>query len=155
MLSRKLNILLLICVTLLDLRSQTADTINITDATGKKQGYWVHYFKYNHFVCVDTTRKKEEGYYKDDRKTGVWTEYYCNQNPRTILNFSEGFPVGPAKFFYETGNLQEEGIWKKRHFLPDKCYYENGKQRDCRVSNYSSDTTFRFKPVTDTLSKHK
>jgi hypothetical protein len=38
------------------------DTVNITDKSGMKQGYWK----------IDSGAVRIEGYYKDNRKEGVW-----------------------------------------------------------------------------------
>ncbi len=126
--------------------SQTADTINVTDSNGKKQGHWIVTGKDKPGTCYKADQKVLEGKYKDDRKTGCWTEYYCNGKIRSTINYNNGIPEGQAKLFYESGNIEEEGIWKNKLFRPEKCYYENGQTRECRLSYYPTDTSFKFKP---------
>ncbi|MBL7918062.1 MAG: hypothetical protein JNM96_06670, partial [Bacteroidia bacterium] len=104
------------------------DTVNLIDATGKKQGKWVIMGKHKPGDCYKSEQKIEEGNYKQNRKTGTWLEYYCNNNTKSQLTFINGRPDGYAIMYYENGNKKEEGDWKNNKWVGNyKLYYENGQ----------------------------
>ncbi|MGZ3899989.1 MAG: toxin-antitoxin system YwqK family antitoxin [Bacteroidia bacterium] len=106
----------------------TKDTINYTDVGGKKQGKWILFGKHKPNTCYAATQKAEEGLYKENRKTGVWMEYYCNGNTKNKVTFVNGRPDGYAIVYYENGKVQEEGQWKNNRWVGNlKQYYENGQ----------------------------
>lgn len=122
---------------LTSLRGQTfelysRDTINLTDVNNKKQGKWIiygrHKVKTEQGCVFKANQKVEEGFYKDNRKTGEWKEYYCNGNTRSVINFSDGRPNGYMKLYYPDGKLKEEGTWKNNRWVGEyKKYNEEGK----------------------------
>lgn len=104
------------------------DTINYTDVGGKKQGKWILFGKHKPNTCFSSNQKAEEGLYKENRKTGIWMEYYCNGNPKNKITFANGRPDGYAVIYYENGKVQEEGQWKNNRWIGNlKQYYENGQ----------------------------
>jgi len=104
------------------------DTVNVTDALGKKQGKWVVKSKHRQNTCFSAEQKLEEGMYVDNRKVGRWFEYYCNGNLRSLIHFQNGKPDGYAIMYHENGKISEEGIWKNNRWTgPYKLYYENGQ----------------------------
>lgn len=106
----------------------TKDTINYTDVGGKKQGKWILFGKHKPNTCYAATQKAEEGAYKENRKTGIWMEYFCNGNPKNKITFVNGRPDGYAIVFFENGKVQEEGQWKNNRWVGAlKQYYENGQ----------------------------
>jgi hypothetical protein len=119
-------------------RSQTfelvsSDTVNLIDVNKKKQGPWIIRGKNIPVKSYDgcffqPNQKVEEGWYKDNRKTGSWTTYYCNSNVKNRITFKDGRPDGPAKMYYENGQLDEEGVWRNNRWVGQyKKYSENGK----------------------------
>ncbi len=111
-----------------ELLNNGKDTINLIDATGKKQGKWVVLGKHKPGDCYKSEQKIEEGAYKVNRKVGQWLEYYCNNNTKSQLTFINGRPDGYAIMFYENGNKKEEGDWKNNKWVGNyKLYYENGQ----------------------------
>ncbi|MBU0765295.1 MAG: toxin-antitoxin system YwqK family antitoxin [Bacteroidetes bacterium] len=99
------------------------DTINRVDENNMKQGYWVKF---------DDTKTKvvEEGRFIDDKKEGIWKNYYPNTNLKSEITYVHGKPNGYARFYYENGSISEEGIWKGTKWTGDyKYYYDNGKQK--------------------------
>ena len=89
--NRGIQIMLLLLIAF-KLNSQTwelygKDTINKIDANGKKQDRWVLMGKHKPGACYQLEQKVEEGKYVDNRKTGVWVEYYCNSNLKSKLTF--------------------------------------------------------------------
>lgn len=106
----------------------TKDTINFIDELGKKQGKWVLFGKNKPNTCFAPTQKAEEGAYKENRKTGLWMEYFCNGNPKNKVTFVNGRPDGYAIIFHENGKIEEEGQWKNNRWVGNfKQYYENGQ----------------------------
>jgi antitoxin component YwqK of YwqJK toxin-antitoxin module len=105
-----------------------ADTINKIDLQGKKQGKWILSGKHKPGSCYKPDQKAEEGMYTDNKKTGVWTDYHCNGNPRSKITFVGGRPEGLSQNYYENGNLSEEGTWKNSRWVGTyKLFYDNGK----------------------------
>jgi antitoxin component YwqK of YwqJK toxin-antitoxin module len=114
------------------------DTTNFTDAQGKKQGKWVVRGKHKPGTCYGPDQKIEEGRYTDNRKTGVWVEYFCNGNMKNKLTFVNGRPDGYAIMYHENGKISEEGNWKSNRWVGNyKLYYENGQVQHEFVFNQS------------------
>lgn len=112
-----------------EITSRTAgmDTINMTDANGKKQGKWVVMGRHNPKAGFKMEQKMSEGLYKDNKKTGLWIDYYPNGNTKNKITFVEGRPNGPTTMYYENGNLREEGNWSNNHWVGAyKLIHENG-----------------------------
>ncbi|MCX8080412.1 MAG: hypothetical protein N3F09_04150 [Bacteroidia bacterium] len=109
--------------------SNPKDTINYIDVAGKKQGKWIIYGKHKPEIpCYKPNQKIEEGKYQDNRKTGVWVDYYCNSNKKSEITYVNGRPNGYAVMYYENGNKKEEGQWVNNRWVGDyKLYYENGQ----------------------------
>ena len=104
------------------------DTTNLIDINGKKQGKWILYGKHKPGTCYAPTAKVEEGKYLDNRKTGIWVEYYCNSNMKNKLTFTNGRPDGYAIMYNENGKISEEGNWKMNRWVGNyKLYYDNGQ----------------------------
>lgn len=106
----------------------TKDTINYTDVAGKKQKKWILFGKHKPNTCYAPLQKVEEGEYRENRKTGVWMEYFCNGQTKNKVTFVNGRADGYAVIYYENGNVQEEGQWKNNRWVGAlKQYYENGQ----------------------------
>jgi antitoxin component YwqK of YwqJK toxin-antitoxin module len=112
------------------------DTINKTDATGKKQGKWIVFGKHQTEQCYQPTQKVEEGKYKENRKTGEWIQYYCNGNTKNKVTYANGRPDGYAILYHENGTVSEEGTWKNNRWVGNfKQFYENGEVQHDFVYN--------------------
>ena len=104
------------------------DTINRTDNEGKKQGKWILLGKSKFESCYPQNAIVEEGFYIDNKKTGIWKDYHCNGNLRTKITYQNGRPEGPVSKYHENGKLKEEGIWKLNKWVGEyKLYYSNGQ----------------------------
>ena len=68
-----------------EMGANNKDTLNLTDAQGKKQGKWIIRGRHKPGTCYQPEQKVEEGKYSDNRKTGIWIEYYCNSNMKNKL----------------------------------------------------------------------
>lgn len=104
------------------------DTINYTDATGKKQGKWIIFNRTKKLPNYPADAKVEEGKYTDNRKVGPWQEYYPNGKPKHKITFENGRPNGYAIFYHDNGKIKEEGMWKNNRWVGTyKMYYDNGQ----------------------------
>jgi antitoxin component YwqK of YwqJK toxin-antitoxin module len=140
---KKFTFIILFLSTILAAQSQEyemngKDTINLTDAQGKKQGKWIVKGKHKPGTCYQPDQKVEEGKYQDNRKVGIWVEYYCNGNMKNKLTFVNGRPDGYAIMYHENGKISEEGTWKSNRWVGNyKLYYENGQVQHQFVFNQS------------------
>ena len=114
------------------------DTINFTDAAGKKQGKWVIKNITLHKPCYTDDQVVEEGKYIDSKKTGPWKEYYCNKNVKSVITYENNRPNGYAKMYHDNGKIKEEGMWKNNRWVGDyKLYYDNGQVQQAFKFNAS------------------
>jgi antitoxin component YwqK of YwqJK toxin-antitoxin module len=105
-----------------------SDTINIVDATGKKQGKWVVTNAIVHKECYAEDQKVEEGKFSDSKKTGFWKEYFCNNNVKSKIYYDNNKANGYAVIYHENGKIKEEGTWKNNRWTGTyKLYYPNGQ----------------------------
>lgn len=96
------------------------DTINQTDASGLKQGYWIVYYP-------NSKIKKEEGRYINNKKDGIWKFYYPSGTIKQEVTYKDNRPNGYVKIYYENGKVSEEGIWKGNKWVGKyKFYHKNG-----------------------------
>ncbi len=93
------------------------DTINRIDLEGKKQGQWRITGKLRPGTCYQVDQTVEEGKYINNRKSGIWTEHYCNGNLRNKLTLVEGRPNGEASMYHENGVIKETGTWRNNHWV--------------------------------------
>ncbi|MBN8696600.1 MAG: toxin-antitoxin system YwqK family antitoxin [Bacteroidetes bacterium] len=104
------------------------DTINFTDAAGKRQGKWRILNSMLHKPGYKDDQVVEEGKYIDSKKTGAWKEYYPNANVKSVITYENNRPNGYAKMYHDNGKIKEEGLWKNNRWVGDyKLYYENGQ----------------------------
>ncbi len=92
------------------------DTINAVDKKSLKQGKWV--------VTVAELRGEpgfeEEGYYKNDKKTGPWRKYNSSGDILAIENYKLGGKDGVQEYFSFLGDLLKHEEWKG--YNPDAPY---------------------------------
>jgi antitoxin component YwqK of YwqJK toxin-antitoxin module len=104
------------------------DTINVVDENGMRQGKWIVRNSTKNLPGYADDAKVEEGVYKDNKKTGIWKEFYANGNIKSKLTFANNRPDGYAVMYHENGKISEEGIWKNGRWVGNyKLYYENGE----------------------------
>jgi len=122
----------IICLTLIALNFKAQnyfvyqyDTINKIDPIGKKQGKWIVFGQTKPGTCYKEEQKLEEGIYRNNRKTGVWIEYYCNGNMKNKLTFVDGRPDGEAIIYHENGKVSETGTWKTNRWSGTYKTYDN------------------------------
>lgn len=96
------------------------DTINLTDASGKKQGFW-RYFWQNGDL-------KYEVFFENGEKEGLEIRYYDGQDCIEFSNtYHLGVLDGPSVTFFPNCNTKCEEIYKngvKQGY--ERCYDQNG-----------------------------
>ena len=96
--------------------SQTGDTLNAVDKNGLKQGKWVN--------TIGEIRGEpgfdEEGFYKNDKKTGPWRKYNSTGDLTALENYLFGGKDGLQEYFTFLGYLEKQEEW--RGFNPDAPY---------------------------------
>jgi antitoxin component YwqK of YwqJK toxin-antitoxin module len=124
---KKLALLFVLSLIVLKGMAQTdmvfrGERINVTDLDSMKQGRW-YYFYDSLQTIVSCT-----GTYVDNKRQGVWTEFYRNGNRRSEISYQDNHKYGLMKSFYENGNLAEEGYWYGQHWVGGyKFYFSSGK----------------------------
>ncbi|MDZ4666347.1 MAG: hypothetical protein SGJ00_00545 [bacterium] len=84
---------------------EDGDTINLTQANGKKQGFW-RYFWPNGDL-------KYEVYYENGEKEGLEISYFDNQDCLEYSNtYSKGVLEGPRVMFYPNCSTRVEEVFK-------------------------------------------
>lgn len=112
------------------LQAGQKDSVNITDAEGKKQGYWivVNNMKKPPLENFKNDAKVEEGKYVNDMKNGIWRTYFPNGNKSSEVTYVNNTMNGYAKTFYESGEIMEEGDWKSNKWAGNYTMkYPDGK----------------------------
>jgi len=146
----KMRILHLIAILLLSCStvalSQSNDTINRTDKSGKKQGYWIKRYPDGHI--------QYEGYFKDDRPVKIFKRYYQNDTLQSILFYSDDSREAEAIFFHPNGfiaasgkyvNQKKEGKWEffssvVRGYMVSEEEYHDNKKNGFSVKYYPDKT---------------
>jgi len=106
------------------------DTINFIDGEGKRQGWWIIFGRMKKDPAFKDDQKVEEGKYVDNKKIGIWKEYFPNGNKKSEITWENNRPNGYAIMYFENGQKSEEGMWKGSRWVGDyKLYYEDGKTR--------------------------
>lgn len=106
-----------------------SDTLNQTDADGKRQGHWIFYGVDRPEAGYPDSGKVEEGRYVDSRKSGVWIKYHKDGiTPRLKGEYINNRPNGHYNKFYDTGTLQEEGDFYRGKYEGQLIrYHRNGE----------------------------
>ncbi len=105
-----------------------SDTINYTDVNGLKQKHWIIFNKDKHLPDYSDDQKVEEGKFVDSKKTGIWKEFFPNNNVKSKITFENNRPNGLAIIYHDNGKISEEGLWKNNRWVGNyKLYYDNGQ----------------------------
>lgn len=88
--------------------SVRGDTLNRIDLQGRKQGPWV--------IHLDALRGEpgydEQGYFKDDKKDGLWTRFSLEGVKIAEENYRWGALDGKCRYYTRNGGLEREEIWR-------------------------------------------
>lgn len=80
-----------------------ADTLNKTDTTGKKQGYWIK--KY------DNGKQKYQGRFKNDKPVGEFKYYYEDGSLKAVSIFKDKGIRSFTKTYFPNGKIMSEGFY--------------------------------------------
>jgi len=123
------NLLFIVTVfTISMVNSFAADTLNVTDGDGKKQGWWIILNANNQLADCPATTKYEEGRYRDGQRQGQWRSYNCAGKIKTEMTYVNDRKKGFARVYYANGQPMEEGLWQGNKWVGKyKFFYENGQ----------------------------
>ena len=91
------------------------DTLNKIDMHNQRVGKWVIRGKHQLTKIkggYQSESKIEEGMYINNRKNGLWIEYYRNGKERSKLTYVNGVLDGDAIFYNTDGKILKEGKFK-------------------------------------------
>jgi antitoxin component YwqK of YwqJK toxin-antitoxin module len=104
-----------------------SDSLNFSDTQGWKQGKWIESSDGDDVQGCAAGTKLEEGFYKDNRKVGLWRIFWCNGKLKNELVYNADRSIS-SKDYYPDGKLKEEGTWNSIGWVgPYKTYHPNGK----------------------------
>jgi hypothetical protein len=103
-----------------ELAANGKDTINKIDFKKQKQGNWIIRGHHKRGGCYNLNQIIEEGEYINNRKTGLWTEHYCNGKLRNKLTYVNGVLEGYAIFYNTDEKILKEGSFKGNKWGEDK-----------------------------------
>jgi antitoxin component YwqK of YwqJK toxin-antitoxin module len=105
------------------------DKINKKDASGKKQGKWIYYGKDRPDEGYPIQGKIEEGFYRDDRKEGVWIKYHNDGfTPKLKGMYVNHRANGHFVKFHSNGKIKETGFFQNGQYQDSlKRYNEFGQ----------------------------
>ncbi|MGZ3932698.1 MAG: toxin-antitoxin system YwqK family antitoxin, partial [Bacteroidia bacterium] len=158
---KHLPILMLLLSSLIQAQSFSVykdDTINRTDTDGKKQGKWLIYGGTKQASCYRDSQVVESGTYLNNRKTGIWYQYYCNGFMKNMLTFKNGRPEGECCMFYSNGALHEDGNWWNARWIGRYTEYDSlgNKIKELQFDTLRKKTSVqsaRDMEIQDSLSK--
>lgn len=120
------------------------DTVSVIDDNDLKQGRWVYLGQdkiESWFKDYKPNQIVEEGYYKDNKKTGIWIRYHTNGKIQSELKYINDTIDGLAKYYDKNGLLIVEGIKKNKEFVGDYFIYDSSgkrfKKEASRKNNYA------------------
>ena len=120
------------------------DTVSVIDDNDLKQGRWVYLGQdkiETWFKDYKPNQIVEEGYYKDNKKTGIWIRYHTNGKIQSELKYINDTIDGLAKYYDKNGLLIVEGIRKDKEFVGDYFIYDSSgkrfKKEASRKNNYA------------------
>lgn len=87
--------------------STKGDTVNCTDFQNRKQGIWNTRITDNY----GEPGYEEQGYYKDDKKTGAWTRFNLMGDVIAQENYKWGNKDGICRYYNLLGIIREES-WR-------------------------------------------
>ncbi len=95
-----------------ELDANGRDTINYINYKGYKVGKWVLRGKHKPTSGFPLDQKIEMGNYVNNRKDGIWIEYYKNGKERSKLTYVNGVLEGDAIFYSSDGKISSQGKFK-------------------------------------------
>ena len=81
--------------------AQVIDTINKTDASGKKQGHWIKRYENGNI--------QYNGYFKDDKPIGEFKRFYEDAQLRSVQVFNTDGSEADVTFYHQNGFIASTG----------------------------------------------
>lgn len=100
-----------------ELEISSKDTINKIDIKNQKQGNWIIRGKHWPGSGYSPDHVITYGYYKDNRKDGVWIEYSKNSKMKNMLTYVNGTLNGPALFFDDKERIVKQGSFENNKWV--------------------------------------
>jgi hypothetical protein len=100
-----------------EINTSMTDTINKIDSRNQKQGKWLLRGKHKPGSVFGPEQKIETGNYLNNRKEGVWIEFYPNGKMRNKLTYVNGTLEGPAVFYDQAEKILKEGKFKANKWI--------------------------------------
>ncbi len=105
-----------------------ADTLNVLDELGRKQGWWKIQAPKENKPDYTDGQLIEEGRYTNSKRIGLWHRYWPNGKMMSEITYVMGRPRGDYKTFYPDGKVEEQGIWDlDRNTGAFKRWHPNGQ----------------------------
>lgn len=122
------------------------DTLNFVDAANLKQGHWILKNTNKKLSGYKENQIFEEGNYLNNKKTGLWKQFYETGAIKSEITYKNNLPFGYAKFYFRNGNISEEGNWENYKWNGSyKYYYEGGQLRyDWKFVNGVRESTQKY-----------
>lgn len=132
------------------------DTINMIDANGKRQGKWVILGKNNLNAGYQPDQIMSEGMYKDNRKTGVWIDYFPSGNIKNKMTYVDGRPSGSCNLYFWDGKVKEEGTWLNNRWVGNYKYtFENGDVLEMVFDDKGNELSRKLTPAKKDANPNK
>ena len=114
------------------------NSVNQTDAQGRKQGYWTK---------KDTDGKViYQATFKDDKPVGEMKRFHPNEKLKAVMTFVEGSDLSDAQLFDEQGKLIAQGKYSEQKKTGEWKYLDNSKvvSTETYVNGQKNGTSKRF-----------
>lgn len=135
-------LILFISLSCIAASSQNQEVLNLTDATGKKQGHWIKRY-------ADSTIMYD-GYFKNDKPIGEFKRYTEEGKLKSLMTHKEGSNEVGVTFYHPNGfkaaegiylNQKKEGKWslysqKTENYLICEEFYKNDIRNGPSVKYY-------------------
>jgi antitoxin component YwqK of YwqJK toxin-antitoxin module len=111
----------LLLILFLTSQAQSADTLNIIDSAGRKQGYWIRRYPDNKIMY--------EGFFVNDKPTGEFRRYSEEGKLKSVTVHGDDETTVGVSFFHPNGfiaaegryiNQKKEGTWRLYSQKTDK-----------------------------------
>jgi len=141
-----LSLLLLLIPRITPAQNAVSDTLNRTDAQGRKQGYWEKYDSRGTLLY--------RGYFVNGRPSGEFRRYFDNGKIKSLLYYHPSGDTVDVTFFYMNGkkaatgqyvNKKKNGEWRYFSYYHDSLSYLENYRNDLKEG-----PSIKFYPSGDT-----
>ena len=88
-----------------------------------KDGKWIYWH--------ENGQKRGEGTYKDGKQNGLGTQWYDNGKKKSEITFKDGKRNGLGTQWYDNGKKKLEKNYKDGDLISQKCWDEDGNEKEC------------------------